>query len=190
MRYHGEAEASVAGGSALPPLTMAGFCTELGHLLDGVPDEAAPELAASVLPRLLTSPDLLAPVHRTVPKGPYGRHTMFLCPRDRFSVLAMVWPAGVVSPVHDHLTWCAFGVYEGTLEESRFLPAPGGTAERPHARRTATLIHRSGDVGSLPMDAPDIHSMANPTDRATISIHVYGGNAEKQGPNLKRSYVV
>lgn len=190
MRYHGEAGTGAAGGHAVAPLTLTGFCAEIGRVLDGVPDEAAPERAAGVLPRLLANPDLLAPGHRTVPNGPYGRHTLFLCPQDRFSVLAMVWPAGVVSPVHDHLAWCAFGVYEGTLEEGRFLPMAGGTEARPRARRTATLVHRPGDVGTLPVGAPDIHSMSNPTDRVTLSIHVYGGNAEKQGPNLKRSYIV
>lgn len=185
MHYRAEADSSAGVRRALPPMSLQAFCSEVGRLVAAVPDSEAPALAAGLLPGLLANPGLLAPEHRTVPKGPYGRHAVFVCPEDRFSVLAMVWPAGVVSPVHDHLTWCAFGVYEGVLEESRYAPAGDGTAER-----VASQIHHPGDVGTLPVDASDIHSMSNPTDRATVSIHVYGGNAEKLGPNLKRAYTV
>jgi predicted metal-dependent enzyme (double-stranded beta helix superfamily) len=165
------------------------FCREVGGLLADLPEAEAPEAVARLLPGLLATPGLLEAGQRVVPSGcPYGRHTVFQCPGDLFTVLAMVWPAGVVSPVHDHLTWCAFGVYEGMLKETRFIPAEGEENGRPLAVEAEVLFHRPGDAASLPVDAPDIHAMTNPTGQPTISIHVYGGNAEKQGPNLKRIY--
>jgi len=172
-----------------PRRELADFCADVGRVLAAAGEDDAPALIAGMLPALLARPDLLRAEHRTVPGGcAYGRHTLFQCPDDRFTVLAMVWPAGVVSPVHDHLTWCAFGIYEGTLRETRFRPEPGGTAERPLARLTETFIRRPGDASSLPLTSPDIHAMSNPTGQAVFSIHVYGGNAAKQGPNLKRVY--
>lgn len=176
-------------GTVPPGRDLAGFCADVGRVVAVAGEDDAPARIAELLPALLANPDLLEAEHRTVPSGcPYGRHTLYQCPRDRFTVMAMVWPAGVVSPVHDHLTWCAFGIYEGTLRESRFRPEPGGTAERPLARLTGTFIRRPGEAASLPLAAPDIHAMSNPTGQAVLSVHVYGGNAAKQGPNLKRVY--
>ena len=169
--------------------TLPDFCREVGEVLHDVPDAEAPARVAAMLPGLLATPGLLEDDQRVVPPGcPYGRHTIFLCPSDRFSVLAMVWPAGVVSPIHDHLTWCAFGIYEGVLRETRYAPTDRERDGHKLAEVTRSDVLRTGESGSLPLDAPDIHAMSNPTDRSTISIHVYGGNAEKQGPNLKAVY--
>jgi predicted metal-dependent enzyme (double-stranded beta helix superfamily) len=169
--------------------TLSAFCREVGEVLHDVPDAEAPARVAEMLPGLLATPGLLEAEQRVVPPGcPYGRHTIFLCPGDRFSVLAMVWPAGVVSPIHDHLTWCAFGVYEGVLRQTMYVPTGRERDGHKLAEATRADILCAGECGSLPVDEPDIHAMSNPTGRDTISIHVYGGNAAKQGPNLKAIY--
>lgn len=170
-------------------MTLAEFCRAFGGMLAGASEGAAPALAAEVLPGLLASPMLLNEAQRTAPRKGYGRHCVFACPQDRFSVLAMVWPAGFTSPVHDHEMWCAFGVYEGVLGERRYEPASAEPWEG-RAALVSETIHQPGDVAHLPPDVPDIHAMYNPTDRPTISIHVYGGNADKLGPNLKKIWSV
>jgi len=165
------------------------FCKQIGAVMENTPDHQAPERIAEILPGLLAVPDLLKPEHRKLPPKGYGRHDVFLCPNDRFSILAAIWPAGIYSPIHDHLTWCAFGVYEGVLHETRYRPAHSDK-DCAHAIKTVFFEHETGMAGYLPPDEPDIHCIHNPTDQTVISIHVYGGNAEKLGPNLETIYSV
>lgn len=168
-------------------ISLERFCSEAGRLLATVSVCDIPRVIAGLLPGLLLQPDLLSAKHKQAPAGTYGRNALFVCPRDAFSVLAMVWPPGVSTPVHDHRDWCALGVYEGLIEETRYKPAPD-TADRATVEPFETICHRAGDVAYLPVDAPNIHRIHNPTDKTAISIHVYGGNCEIQGPNLGRIY--
>lgn len=164
------------------------FCRAVGRIVQGSPEKETPARVAALLPGLLSEPALLNAAQTAVPADGYGRHKVFICPDDTFSVLAMVWPPGVSTPIHDHHSWCAFGLYRGMIEEIRYRPA-SVSPERATATPVARFGHRSGDVGCLPVDAPDIHRMHNPTADPAISIHVYGGNFDKLGPNLGRVYV-
>jgi predicted metal-dependent enzyme (double-stranded beta helix superfamily) len=185
MHERPDGESTTQRYPVLPAMTLKTFCRHLGTALAQVPEAEAPARAAALLPGVLANPALLAVHQRAAPETGYGRHCIFICPQDRFSVLAVVWPAGIGSPVHDHATWCAFGVYEGALEERRYRPAGGGCAVE-----CARLVHRPGAVAHLPVDAPDIHSMHNPATRPVISIHVYGGNSDRLGPNVKTIWPV
>lgn len=189
MLYRAEGAADSASYPVLPAMSLHEFCHEIGRVLDGVPDHWAPRLAARYLPGLLATPDLLSAEQRRPPATGYGRHCMFVYPTERFSVVAMVWPAGFTSPIHDHATWCAFGVYDGTLEEHRYLPA-SDAADETRAVEIEVLEHREGMAAHLPVDAPNIHAMHNPGRHAAISVHVYGGNSPKMGPNLKKLWSV
>jgi len=162
------------------------FCRGVGRIVQGSPKKETPAGVAALLSQLLAEPGLLTDAQRAPPVDGYGRHKIFFCPEDRFSVLAMVWPSGVSTPVHDHLTWCAFGIYEGMVEETRFRPSSSGAT----AVAVAHACHRAGDVAHLPLDTPDIHRIHNPTAAPAVSVHVYGGNFEKLGPNLGRIYAV
>ncbi len=164
---------------------LGAFCRRVGESIDGAPEAGIPARVASLLPQLLATPNLLTPEQRSLPPQGYGRHHLFICPDEAFSVLAAVWPAGIVSPIHDHMTWCALGVYEGLVRETRYVPA-GAAGDDAMAVSVTDLT--AGDVAHLPVDAPDIHCMHNPTDDVAISIHVYAGDAEKLGPNVKKIY--
>jgi len=171
------------------PRILGDFCRAVGRMVQRSPEKETPARVAALLPDLVSTPHLLSAAQRTAPADGYARHTVFICPDDRFSVLAMVWSPGVVTPVHDHRSWCAFGVYQGLIEETRYRPAgagPDGAMAAPVAR----VSYRVGDVGHLPVDGSDIHRMHNPTAAPAVSIHVYGGNFEKLGPNLGQIYAV
>ena len=99
----------------------------------------------------------------------------------------MVWAPGCDSPIHDHREWCVFGVLSGCLRETRYVPA-GETEDGPLARPTRTLTHRAGAVTHLPVVAPSIHRISNPGRDPVLSLHVYGGDCRKQGPNVDRIY--
>jgi predicted metal-dependent enzyme (double-stranded beta helix superfamily) len=171
------------------------FCNQIGAVLEDLSDREAPKRIAEILPGALATPHLLVPEHRALPPTGYGRHDVFICPNNRFSILAAIWPAGICTPIHDHLTWCAFGVYEGVLHETRYRPAHsnganGANEKCSHAVKTVLIEHKMGVAGYLPPDEPDIHCIHNPTDQTAISIHVYGGNAHELGPNLETIYSV
>ena len=176
-----------ADGDRLGNGAFGAFCRRVGGIIDAVPEVEVPSRISRMLRPLLATPGLLRSERWAVPTQGYARHDLFICPDEAFSVLAVVWPAGIVSPIHDHKTWCAFGVYEGAMRETRYGRAgadSGGVA----AAAVSSADLSSGDVAHLPVDAPDIHCMHNPTADPAISIHVYGGDAGKLGPNVKTIY--
>lgn len=166
---------------------LGDFCLAVSGMVQRSPEKESPVRVAALLPALLAERGLLAEEEMAAPAEGYGRHKLFVCPHGRFTVLAMVWPAGVVTPVHDHLGWCAFGVYRGVVEETSYRPLATGPLIAEPVARTRHLV---GDVGHLPVDAPDIHRMHNPTGAPAVSIHVYGGDFDRLGPNLRRIYAV
>ena len=168
---------------------LAVFCRRLGDIVAAGPMTEVPCRIAAALQPVLAIPDLLTPEQRAVPARGYARNDLFICPSGHFSVLAVVWPAGIVSPIHDHKTWCAFGVYEGTIRETRYEPAcADAEGEDTAARILSSVDLGAGDVAHLPIDAADIHCMHNPGTEPAVSIHVYGGDADVLGPNVKRIY--
>ena len=166
--------------------SITSLCHAIGARLAAVPEHEGPAALESVLSHFLAMPDLLRPDQMTLPEDGYGRHDVFVCPQDMFSVIAAVWPPGYTSPIHDHLTWCTFGVYRGVIVEDWYEPLSGG--EGSSARPVRTFEHLPGSVNVLPSDAPDIHSMHNPTDKPAVSVHIYGGNSLKLGPNVETVY--
>jgi predicted metal-dependent enzyme (double-stranded beta helix superfamily) len=174
---------------ATPAAVLDRFCHHIGHLLETAALSDVPRSVAALLPDLLRQPNLLTPSQRSAPADTYGRNRVFICPQDKFSVLAMVWPAGVTTPIHDHRDWCAVGVYENLIEETYYSPA-SEAADCVTAVPDRTVRHQPGAISHLPVDAPNIHSIHNPTDKVAISIHVYGGNCETLGPNLGKVYTV
>jgi predicted metal-dependent enzyme (double-stranded beta helix superfamily) len=179
----GDMDAAAAG--RLPLLNR--FCRDIANVLAAEALCDVPRRVAGLLPGLLRQADLLTPSQRGAPLDAYGRNRIFICPNDRFSVLAMVWPPGVTTPIHDHRDWCAIGVYEGMIEETYYAPATG-SPDCTIAVASRTVCHQPGDIAHMPTNAPNIHSIHNPTDKVAISIHVYGGNCETLGPNLDKVY--
>lgn len=176
---------------AVSTQSLEAFCRAISEITADLPEKEIPGRIAALLPGILCQPNLLTPEQRTEPETGYDRHTIFMCPGDRFSVMAVVWPAGVYSPIHDHATWCAFGVYDGVVEETCYEALGEDQVDadgKPLARLVSTEHHRPGAVGHMPAAASHIHRMHNPGSQAAISIHVYGGNCEKQGPNVDKVY--
>jgi len=163
------------------------FCGQVGGIVRRYPAVDVPRRVADLLPGFLADPMLLTDAQRAVPETGYGRNLMFVCPADGFSLIAVVWPPGISTPIHDHATWCAFGLYEGAMRETRYAAA-GRPDSRALAEATGRFDHAAGAVAHLPVAAPNIHCMHNPTDAPAISIHVYGGNAVKLGPNVETVY--
>lgn len=175
------------GVRASMPGPLENFCRTIGQMAADLPVSEIPGCIASGLPSVLGRSDLLTSDQRQSPADAYCRHPMFICPGDRFSLMAVVWPPGIYSPIHDHSEWCAYGVYEGTVEETIY-EATGVENGEAIARPIAVNLRRPSDTAHMPAAATHIHCMHNPGSTSAISLHVYGGNCEKSGPNVDTVY--
>ena len=160
--------------------------TELSELIDGVRTAVAAhadwsdtaQLVAAQLRRHLPSPDVLTAQQRLGSPDGYRSHTLHVDPGGSFSIIALVWRPGQVTRIHDHVTWCVFGVIQGVEHEELF-------------DADLNLVGRSdnhtGDVSGF---APpgDIHRVHNTSDATAISIHIYGTDVTRIGSSVRRYY--
>ena len=159
---------------------------ELTDLIDGVRTAVAvptdwsgtADLVAEQLRRHLPTPDVLTAEQRLGSPEKYTSHTLYVDPHGSFSIIALVWRPGQLTRIHDHVTWCVFGVIQGTEHEELY-------------DADLNLLGRSdnhtGDVSGF---APpgDIHRVHNTGDTTAISIHVYGTDATRLTTSARRFY--
>jgi len=160
--------------------------TELSELLDGVRAAVAADASwadtaqrvAEQLRRHLPTPDVLTAEQRLGSPDTYRSHTLHVEPDGAFSIIALVWRPGQVTRIHDHLTWCVFGVIQGIEHEELF------DADLNPIGRSDNHV---GDVSGF---APpgDIHRVHNTADTTAISIHVYGTDVTRTGSSVRRYY--
>lgn len=141
------------------------------------------QVVASQLERHLPSPDVLTPEQRKGDEAGFRSHVLHTEADGTFSIVALVWRPGQITPIHDHVTWCVFGVIQGVEYEELFtldeaedcLVAAGKNANWP------------GDVSGF---APpgDIHRVRNIGSGVAISIHVYGTDVWRVGSSVRRYY--
>lgn len=157
------------------PARFREFLAAFSALVDAAADderrifrEGAPLLAA-----LVSHDDWLPDEFAQEEPGAYRQYLLYCDPRERFSVVSFVWGPGVKTPIHDHTVWGMVGVMRGAENCHEYeQPQPGS----PMARRGQ---HRCepGDVDKVSPTVGDVHVVENAlTDRASISIHVYGAN--------------
>ena len=89
----------------------------IGNAVTLAPDAMAPEIKAA-LREATAETGWLPPERRRASHERYARHLIYADPADRFSILAIVWDRGQMSPIHAHHCWCAVAVYQGMLTET------------------------------------------------------------------------
>jgi 3-mercaptopropionate dioxygenase len=143
------------------------------------------ERVAGALERNLPSPDVLSPEQRAGDPERYRSHILHTEPDGSFSIVALVWRPGQLTPIHDHVTWCVFGVIQGveyeelfTLDEDRGCLVEAGTG--------------ASEAGTVSGFAPpgDIHRVRNAGHDTAISIHIYGTDVSRIGSSVRRCYDV
>ncbi|WP_173063304.1 cysteine dioxygenase family protein [Phytohabitans houttuyneae] len=134
-------------------------------------------LVADALRRNLPSADVLTAAQRLGSPDGYRSHTLHVEPDGSFSVVAVVWLPGQITRIHDHLTWCVFGVLQGVEHEELF-----DADLNPVGRN-------DNHAGSVSGFAPpgDIHRVHNTGDTTAISLHVYGTDVTRVG-TVRRYY--
>jgi predicted metal-dependent enzyme (double-stranded beta helix superfamily) len=141
------------------------------------------EMVASALERHLPSPAILTAAQRRGDPDTYKSEVIYSEPDGSFSIVALVWRPGQVTPVHDHVTWCVFGVIQGMEREELFELDEDGTCLLEAGHR----VNTAGEVSGF---APpgDIHRVHNAGDRTAISIHIYGTDVSRIGSSVRRYY--
>jgi 3-mercaptopropionate dioxygenase len=140
-------------------------------------------LVADQLRRHLPGPEILTAAERLGDPGDYRCHVLHAEPDGSFSVTAMVWRPGQVTPIHDHVTWCVFGVLQGIEYEELYSVSADG--------RYLQDVGRSQNLaGQVSGFAPpgDIHRVRNCGDDVAISLHVYGADITRLGSSIRRTY--
>jgi predicted metal-dependent enzyme (double-stranded beta helix superfamily) len=138
-------------------------------------------LVGAELRRHLPDPDVLTATERQGDPRTYQSHVLYAAPDGAFSVVGLVWRPGQVTPIHDHVTWCVFGVLQGIEHEELFVH------EGDHLLSVGTNDNGPGEVSGF---APpgDIHRVRNSGDRTAISIHVYGTDISRIDSSVRRVY--
>jgi predicted metal-dependent enzyme (double-stranded beta helix superfamily) len=140
-------------------------------------------LVAAELERYLPSPDVLTEEQRTGKQAGYESHVLHAEPDGTFSIQALVWRPGQTTAIHDHLTWCVFGVIQGIEYEELFVLDEANEC----LVESGSSVNKTGDVNGF---APpgDIHRVRNAGDGTAISIHVYGTDVSRVGSSVRRYY--
>jgi 3-mercaptopropionate dioxygenase len=168
----------------------AGSARCLGDLISGIRGVIAggttwsdtADLVADQLRLHLPSPAILTAEQRYGDPLHYRCHLLHAEPDGSFSVVALVWRPGQATTIHDHVTWCVYGVIQGAETEQRYTLHDDGWLEE--AGRSVNAV---GDVDGL---APpgDIHLVRNEGTETAISLHVYGTDISRLGSSVRRNY--
>lgn len=134
---------------------------------------------ADLLRDNLPGPDLLTPAEREGSPDRYVTHILHA--EDDFSVVAVVWRPGQGTPIHDHVSWCTFGIISGIEHETLYRDMGD------HLVEIGRADNLPGEVSGF---APpgDIHEVLNTSSELGISLHIYGADVAKLGGSVRRLY--
>jgi predicted metal-dependent enzyme (double-stranded beta helix superfamily) len=131
----------------------------------------------------LPPPGLLIADHLAGQRGTSAGHRLHVEPDGSFSMMAIAWQPGAVTRIHDHVTWCVFGVLAGAEHEDLYVLSEDGTA----LIEAGSNLNPAGEVSGF---APpgDIHRLRNAGDSAAVSLHIYGTDLDRIGTSARRYY--
>ena len=151
------------------------FVREMTLLVEraGYDEETIFEEGEPLLAALIAEDDWLPDAYAVPEEGKYRQYLLHCDPLERFSVVSFVWGPGVGTPIHDHTVWGMVGMLRGSETSTAFEPS--GEGQPLKQGETATL--EPGMIERVSPKIGDIHVVKNAVvDKASISIHVYGGN--------------
>ena len=162
------------GGPATGPTTPAAGLIlkamfDLDRFLDAVVTSAVGgrDAVREVVERELAAPDEVA---AALTPGTGGLTLLHHTPD--LTVVNFAWAPAMRLMPHDHRMWAIIGIYTGVEDNQFFRRVDSGITETTGARL------ETGDVTTL--GTRTIHAVANPTERLTGAIHVYGGDFVNQ----------
>jgi predicted metal-dependent enzyme (double-stranded beta helix superfamily) len=184
---HNQSTATISGEQDNSPQVVA---PEIRGIVTAVRDAVArrcswdqtARLVADALKSHLPTPDLLTASQRLGDPNHYNSLPLYVEPDGAFSIVALVWRPGQETPIHDHVTWCVFGVIQGAEYEELFTFDESG--------RLVAAGDSYNPTGSVNQITPpgDIHRVRNVGDSVAISIHIYGTDVRRLSSSVRRIY--
>ncbi len=155
---------------------IEGYCRDLTRLIDAAtPAEKCVAVVTERCSTLLRKGLDLKDEIRAGAPGPYSRNLVYRDPRGLCVVLALLWKPRTASAVHDHASWGVMGTFANAIEITNFDRVDDGKQSGFAELKTREVLPSAeGNVAVVIPPKVDIHRMANPTDRQTITIHTYG----------------
>jgi predicted metal-dependent enzyme (double-stranded beta helix superfamily) len=165
----------------MTPSALTSFASEAQRLVGD------PHAIGARLRTLLAQNDWLAPEHRVPDRDHYRQHLLHVSPDRRLSIVALIWLPGQRTPIHDHVSWCVVGVYDGRERETRYR-AIRRDGERWLEETDSIEAHPGHVEVIVPSAEEDIHAVTAVGAQTTISIHVYGADIERLGSSIYRRF--
>lgn len=149
------------------------FVIGMTRLVERTNDEA--ELlkhGQRLLGPLLANDSWLPDTFAQVDTNSYRQYLLYCDPMERFSVVSFVWGPGHRTPIHNHTVWGMVGVLRGRETCREYSATGNGQVNDTGAEHTMT----PGMIDCVSPTIGDWHVVSNTSDRAAVSIHVYGAN--------------
>src|SRR5919108_5022143 len=160
------------------PNNLKAFIAEIEQVMATTDDR--PETIDRLLPSfaaLLTDPTWLHAEFRQPVAGKFVQYAIYRAEDASLSVMAMVVPPGVATPVHDHRAWGLVGVHQGRQREKVYRRLDDGSrADFADLQQVAENILAPCDITTLVPPEGDIHMIETVSAEASISIHVLGND--------------
>src|SRR5919109_2428039 len=109
--------------------------------------------------------------------GKFVQYAIYRAEDASLSVMAMVVPPGVATPVHDHRAWGLVGVHQGRQREKVYRRLDDGSrADFADLQQVAENILAPCDITTLVPPEGDIHMIETISSEPSISIHLLGND--------------
>jgi predicted metal-dependent enzyme (double-stranded beta helix superfamily)/predicted enzyme related to lactoylglutathione lyase len=160
------------------PNNLKAFIAEVEQVVASSEDRR--ETIARLTPSfgaLLADPTWLHADFRQPVAGKFVQYAIYRAEDGSLSVMAMVVPPGIATPVHDHRAWGLVGVYQGRQREKVYRRLDDGSrADFADLLQVAENILTPGDITTLVPPEGDIHMIETISAEASISIHLLGND--------------
>jgi predicted metal-dependent enzyme (double-stranded beta helix superfamily) len=152
---------------------------ETRRLIEALPGDAARVKALEPSFRRLLAADgwlpeaYAAPDHESGMGGGIGQYALYRAEDGSLCLFSLVVPAGVSTPVHDHLAWGLIGLYRGRQAETVYRRVDGGEVEG-HAELAVAVDQtvETGEFFALLPPEGDIHKVTTVSAEPSVSIHL------------------
>ncbi len=178
--------AALAAAPLVPPSPgLIDLVGRIERILLGEGDAAPQQAVAAAIADAVRDPGLLAGRALPFSAEKYQQEVLHRDPDGRYSVVAVCWLPGQVSPAHDHAAWCAFGVWQGRAREEYFQ-----VQQLENGRTTIVQSgHRYLEAGTISFaDTVGIHRVGNAGAEPMVSIHVYGLDMVAHRTSIRERY--
>jgi predicted metal-dependent enzyme (double-stranded beta helix superfamily) len=163
------------------PIVRA-FIAHVQTTLSAAPPVQAVEAIRPAFAALLADPHWLPhafqrPAEQSGMGGGIATWLIYRSPAGDLSLFSLVVPAGVATPIHDHLAWGLVGLYAGEQDEEVFAHRHESDHEHESSLRcTARNQLRPGDFYVLLPPTDDIHRVRTTSSTPSVSLHLLGND--------------